>query len=469
MKTASVARNAERSVLYVSADPDRHTIETLSSSEWHILPATTIDEAQRAFETTETRVGLIELPPNATPEQLSALQACARRVKITWIALVQAGQPEHASTRQFILDQCFDFVTLPCPSQGLLFALGHAYGLATLRAAASTPPHDRKRSAGRRGHGQFDMIGECEAMRELYRGVERCARTEAPVFISGESGTGKELAARAIHNRSARAREACVAINCAAIPATLLQTELFGHERGAFTGATQQKIGRIESAAHGTLFLDEIGDMPVACQAVLLRFLQEGTIERLGSTTSIKVDVRIISATHVDLEAAVAEGRFRADLYHRLCVLRIVQPPLREREADIELLAHHALALYKKEAQCKIRGFSEDAIAALRQYDWPGNIRELFNCVRRTVVMADSPIITASDLGLPLMPSSLDEVLSAAHSESVARANAARTVPPVDHVCAAETRPGTEMVSLTKSGSSGRRAVQGFKVVLARN
>jgi DNA-binding NtrC family response regulator len=408
---------AERQVLYVSGNPSPRIVELLSAAAWQVVVTTDTEAAHDAAMKTAPRVGLIELPQNATPEQLSALQKSARRAKITWIALVQPGQADGAA-RQFIVDHCYDFITSPYPEQSLLFAIGHAYGLATLRDASSPVQDEPRRISSRRAQGQFDMIGECDAMQELYRGIQKCARTPAPVFICGESGTGKELAARAIHNRSSRARLPYVAINCAAIPTTLLQAELFGHERGAFTGALQQKIGRIESAAHGTLFLDEIGDMPYSCQAVLLRFLQEGTFERLGSNTPIKVDVRIISATHVDLEAAVAQGKFRADLYHRLCVLKVTKPPLRERGTDIELLAQHALALYKKEAQQKIRGFSADALAALRQYDWPGNVRELFNCIRRTLVMAESPIITAADLGLNAMPDSLGDVIDVAHAQT---------------------------------------------------
>ncbi|WP_321817489.1 MULTISPECIES: sigma-54 dependent transcriptional regulator [unclassified Paraburkholderia] len=430
MNTISTSMAAERSVLYVSAIPDTRIVELLTSANWQVALATGTEATAPAA----SRVGLIELPPNVTQEQLGALQTYAQQVKVTWIALVQPGQSEDTGTRQFILDHCYDFITSPYPDRSLLFAIGHAYGLATLRDAsrtsnipnaanaAATPPEAPKRVSSRRSHGQFDMIGECDAMEELYRGIQRCARTPAPVFISGESGTGKELAALAIHNRSARSRQPYVAINCAAIPATLLQAELFGHERGAFTGALQQKIGRIESASRGTLFLDEIGDMPYACQAVLLRFLQEGTFERLGSNTPIKVDVRIISATHVDLEAAVAEGKFRADLYHRLCVLKVTTPPLREREADIDLLAQHALALYKKESQVKIRGFSADALTALRQYDWPGNVRELFNCIRRTLVMAENPVISAADLGLRVMPNSLGDALNVARAETGASA-----------------------------------------------
>jgi DNA-binding NtrC family response regulator len=468
----SIPLNTERTVLYVSAAPDQRTVGALASSAWQVVTATDTDEAQRAQEKTAARVGLIELPGSPTPQQLSALQACARRVKITWIALVRPGQSEEAETRQFILDHCFDFVTLPCPEHALLFSIGHAYGLATLRNASDTANASdtrSKRGTGKRAHGQYQMIGECEAMQELYRGIERCARTQAPVFISGESGTGKELAAQAVHNRSARARQPYVAINCAAIPATLLQAELFGHERGAFTGATEQKIGRIESAARGTLFLDEIGDMPYACQAVLLRFLQEGTIERLGSNTSIKVDVRIISATHVDLEKAVAEGRFRADLYHRLCVLRIITPALRERAQDIELLAQHAFTQYKKEAQQKIRGFSADALEALRHYDWPGNVRELFNCVRRAVVMAESPVISAADLGLRPLPNSLDDALSDARVETDDEAKRASTTSPRKMPGSAAIQRSVGAKTSTRAGTSLGLAREGADTALARN
>ena len=189
-----------------------------------------------------------------------------------------------------------------------------------------------------------------------------------------------------------------VAINCGAIPHHLLQSELFGYERGAFTGANQRRAGRIESANGGTLFLDEIGDMPVESQASLLRFLQEGKIERLGGQESIPVDVRIISATHVDLDGAVEAGRFRADLYHRLCVLRIHEPPLRGGK-DIDILAHYVLQKFKSDSGRKISGFTSAALDAMRRYEWPGNVRELINRVRRAIVMAESRLLTPHDLG----------------------------------------------------------------------
>jgi DNA-binding NtrC family response regulator len=220
------------------------------------------------------------------------------------------------------------------------------------------------------------------------------------VFISGESGTGKELTAVAIHERSARRKQPFVAINCGAIPAHLLQSELFGYERGAFTGANQRKIGRVEAANGGTLFLDEIGDLPLESQASLLRFLQERKIERLGGHGSTPVDVRIISATHVDMQTAMIEGRFRADLYHRLCVLQLDEPPLRSRGKDIELLANHMLERFKKDAHRRLRGFSPDAIAAIHNYGWPGNVRKLINRIRRAIVMSEEQQISAADLEL---------------------------------------------------------------------
>ena len=212
--------------------------------------------------------------------------------------------------------------------------------------------------------GDEEMVGTCEAMQQLFRTIRKVANTDASVFISGESGTGKELTALAIHERSPRRKAPFVAINCGAIPHHLLQSELFGYERGAFTGANQRKIGRVEAADGGTLLLDEIGDLPLESQASLLRFLQEGKIERLGGRESIPVDVRIISATHVDLEAAMRDGRFRADLFHRLCVLRVDEPPLRARGKDIEILAHHMLHKFKTDSARKIRGFTPSAIEA---------------------------------------------------------------------------------------------------------
>jgi len=392
-------------------------VKFLSACGWQVAHAKTTALAERIIERDRVRVGLIELPAHCTPQHLSALEACMQRVDANWIAQIEPGQTSDALVSRFILDYCFDFVTRPCLNERLIFALGHAHGLSSLRRAQVAP----EASLGRHG-----MVGQSAAMLQLYRQIDKCASNDAPVFIAGESGTGKELTARAIHDRSARAAKAYVAINCAAIPPTLLQSELFGHERGAFTGAMQRKTGRIEAANGGTLFLDEIGDMPHECQAVLLRFLQEGTIERLGGNTPIEVDVRVISATHVDLEKAVEDGRFRSDLYHRLCVLRLVEPPLRERGGDIRLLANYALGMYRQDGARKIRGFSSDAVVSMSNYGWPGNVRELINCVRRALVMSEGRFITAADLGLPQRVSAptetLAEIRSKAEKDAIERA-----------------------------------------------
>jgi DNA-binding NtrC family response regulator len=288
--------------------------------------------------------------------------------------------------------------------------------MVSLHDAAS---HDA-RSEGR---AEGEMVGSCDAMLALFRSIRKVAMTDAPVFISGESGTGKELTAVAIHERSARRDQPFVAINCGAIPAHLLQSELFGYERGAFTGANQRKIGRVEAANGGTLFLDEIGDLPLESQASLLRFLQERKVERLGGHGSTPVDVRIISATHVDMQTAMIEGRFRADLYHRLCVLQIDEPPLRARGKDIELLAKHMLDRFKKDASRRLRGFSPDAIAAIHNYGWPGNVRELINRVRRAIVMSEGRQITARDLELgeyvEVAPVSLAQAREAAERQAI--------------------------------------------------
>jgi DNA-binding NtrC family response regulator len=417
MNTTCTPHDTDRTVLCISATPDEILTKFLAACGWQVAYAKTTAIAERVIERDNIKVGLVELPEDCTSQYLSALETCMQRGETNWVAEIAPGQADDELVSRFILDYCFDFVTRPCLNERLIFALGHAHGLSNLRKTRVAPEPSM---------GRHEMVGQCEAMQQLYRHIDKCAVTDAPVFVAGESGTGKELTARAIHVRSLRSAQAFVAINCAAIPPTLLQAELFGHERGAFTGAVQRKTGRIESAHEGTLFLDEIGDMPHECQAVLLRFLQEGTIERLGGTAAIKVNVRVISATHVDLEKAVEDGRFRSDLYHRLCVLRLVEPPLRERGGDIKLLANYALSMYRQDGARKIRGFSSDAVVAMSNYAWPGNVRELINCVRRAVVMSEGRFITAADLGLPQSANApavtLAEIRSRAEKNAVEQA-----------------------------------------------
>jgi DNA-binding NtrC family response regulator len=249
-----------------------------------------------------------------------------------------------------------------------------------------------------------ELVGRSEAMQALRTSLRKYAPVDLPVLITGETGTGKEVAARALHQLSSRAGRPFVAINCGALPGNLVQSELFGHERGAFTGATARRIGHIESASGGTVFLDEIGDLPLDAQTSLLRFLQEGTIVRVGSSQSLRADVRVLAATHVDMEKAVAAGRFRQDLYYRLNVLRIRIPALRERQGDVELLAQHFLDRFREHHPCHARAFNVAARRALREFDWPGNVRELVNRVQRAAVVAEDTLISVHDLDLPGRP-----------------------------------------------------------------
>ncbi|HEY0766140.1 MAG TPA: sigma 54-interacting transcriptional regulator [Pyrinomonadaceae bacterium] len=250
---------------------------------------------------------------------------------------------------------------------------------------------------------EHNMIGESPRMREVYRFIERIAPANATILIRGESGTGKELVAHAIHNNSERANKEFVAINCAVLSETLLESELFGYEKGAFTGAVAQKRGRLEVADGGTLFLDEVGELTPATQAKLLRVLQERQFERVGGTRTIEVDVRIIAATNRDLEAAIKEGTFRQDLYYRLNVISLTLPALRERREDIPLLACYFVAKYSKKCKRLVSGISAETRECLLAYDWPGNVRELENAIERAVVLGNSEVIVPDDLPETLM------------------------------------------------------------------
>ena len=235
-------------------------------------------------------------------------------------------------------------------------------------------------------------------MQDIFSMIRKIATTDAPVLIIGESGTGKELVARAVHRQGLRATGPCIPINCSAIPENLIESELFGHEKGTFTGAHAQRKGRFEMAEGGTLFLDEIGELPTMLQVKLLRFLQEKTIERIGGRQQIEVDTRVLAATNRNLEEAIKNGSFREDLYYRLNVLRINLPPLRDRQTDILLLAKTFLDRYCQEHRKKIKGFSDQAINAIEGYAWPGNVRELENRVKRAVIMSDGKKISLEDL-----------------------------------------------------------------------
>lgn len=271
------------------------------------------------------------------------------------------------------------------------------------RQSPTTPPPSKTANkAGAAAEGDIGIIGSCAAMQDLYSKIRKVAPTDSNVLIQGESGTGKELVARALHNLSHRAKAPLISVNCAAIPETLIESELFGHEKGAFTGASASRTGLVEAADGGTLFLDEIGELPLEAQARLLRVLQEGEIRRVGSVQSQKVDVRLIAATHRDLKTLAKTGQFREDLYYRLHVIALKLPPLRERGADVIEIARAFLT-----RQCQRMGrddlsFGHDAEQAIRHYSWPGNVRELENAIERSVILCEGQEISAELLGIDI-------------------------------------------------------------------
>jgi DNA-binding NtrC family response regulator len=270
--------------------------------------------------------------------------------------------------------------------------LGHAYGVAELG--------ETQLRQQREAEAQYGLIGNSPAMQTMFRGIQKAAEVDVPILITGEIGTGKEQMARAIHENSPRAAAPFVVVGCEALSPDLAQSELFGHEKGAFAGANERRIGQIESATGGTLFLDEVGNLGPEVQANLLRFLEEKKIRRLGGTKPIPANVRVIAATHANIEQAMREGRFREDLFYRLNVLHLRAPTLRERRGDVELLARYFFNKFSAEVRTVAKGFNRDALEVINRYDWPGNVRELMNRVRRALLLSEGPYIAPGDLEL---------------------------------------------------------------------
>lgn len=401
-----------RTLVFVSRTSGQQQLhDTLRQSGWNVAVLGTAQQVKRYLSKAQATVGVFDFASGFSAAEVASFKSSFISREVGWVGLLGAGQLANEALRDVIRGYFSRYLTLPCEMERIVEAVGHEHGMILL--------NDRPVAES----SKEDIVGACAAMKELFRSISKVANTDASVLILGESGTGKELTANAIHKRSIRRNGPFIAINCGGLPHQLVQSALFGYERGAFTGAYQRKIGRIESAHGGTLFLDEIGDLPLESQAVLLRFLQERKIQRLGSTETLDVDVRVISATNVSLEKAVAEGTFRADLYHRLCVLNIVEPPLRERGTDIELLAHHILDCYLEDGQRLIRGFSDCAVKAMYTHQWPGNVRELVNRVRRAIVMGEGRVITAVDLELETWSAerdaTLNQVRAAAELEAI--------------------------------------------------
>jgi two-component system NtrC family response regulator len=336
------------------------------------------------------------LPPDAAgvTEGLACLQEILRIAPSTKIIVI-TGNADRANAIRAVSLGAYDFYEKPVDQQLIRLIVQRALKLHALEK------ENRQLSKRLTGAPIAGIITASDSMRGACRIVEKVAPTAASVLLLGESGVGKEVLARAVHALSPRATRPFVAINCAAIPETLLESELFGFERGAFTGAHKQTPGKIEAANGGTLLLDEIGDMPASLQSKLLRFLQERTVERIGGRDSIAVDVRVVCATNQDLPALIAAGRFRQDLYYRISEVVVQIPPLRERDGDAVVIAQWLLEDRAKRHGKKIRAFSPDAVHAIRGYPWPGNVRELENKVNAAVIMADGPLITEVDLGLP--------------------------------------------------------------------
>jgi two-component system NtrC family response regulator len=331
--------------------------------------------------------------PEGVEEGLATLAETLKLAPHTKVIVVTGhGDQENALTA--VAQGAYDFYEKPVDTDTLKLLVGRAFSISELEL-------ENRRLQSKVNESPLDgIVAASEGMLAVCRMIEKVAPTDVTTLLLGESGTGKELLARALHRLSPRNERNFVAINCAAIPENLLESELFGHEKGAFTGAHKQTIGKVEVASGGTLFLDEIGDMPMALQAKMLRFLQERVIERVGGRSEIAVDVRVICATNQNPEELIKASRFREDLYYRVSEITINIPPYRDREEGRLILARNLLQKYSHLQKRAVNGFSDDAMLAIEAYAWPGNVRELENKIKGAVIMADSKLVSAADLGL---------------------------------------------------------------------
>jgi two-component system, NtrC family, response regulator len=387
------------SLLIVEDDPGLQRQLRWAFDGYAVLVAGSRQEALDLARAHEPAVVTLDLGLPPDPDGVSegfatlgAILAILPRTKV----IVASGHGERESARRAIAEGAWDFYQKPLDIDGLRHIVARAFHVHTLEAEnarlAERGPAD-SRVLGR-------LITAAPEMLKVARMIERVADTNVTVMLLGASGTGKELLANGLHDASGRRSGPFVAINCAAIPETLLESELFGHEKGAFTGAVKTSTGKIEQAQGGTLFLDEVGDIPLPLQVKLLRFLQERVIERIGGRQTIPVDTRIVCATHQNLDAMIAEGRFREDLYYRLAEIVVRIPALSERSGDAVLLARHFATRFAREHNPHVKGLGADAAAAIDNWTWPGNVRELENRMKRAVILADGKLVTAADLDL---------------------------------------------------------------------
>ena len=365
--------------------------------DYKVMFAADGNEAMELFVKNEPKVVTLDLglppDPDGSEEGFRCLSMMLQQAPATKVIVI-TGRGEQEVALKAIQLGAYDFYHKPIDLNELKVILSRAFHLAALEAE-----NRQLQSALVAEQNTQGIFGQCPPMQEVFTTIRKVATTNVSVLVLGESGTGKELVARAIHSESLRAKAPFIPINCGAIPENLLESELFGHEKGAFTGAQSRVHGKVEYAHGGTLFLDEIGELSAPLQVKLLRFLQDGVMQRVGGREDIAVDVRVIAATNVDIEEAIASGVFREDLYYRLGVISLSLPPLRERGDDVLLLANLFLHRYSDSFKKKVRGFSVAAINQLQSYGWPGNVRELENKVKRAIIMTDGPLITPVDLG----------------------------------------------------------------------
>jgi len=394
--------NKNRKLLIVEDDLGLQSQLKWSFEGFEVTTASNAKEAIDELRRFEPQVVTLDLglppDPGGTTEGFAILAEITRLAPQTKVIVV-TGHNDRNNALNAIAAGAYDFFEKPIDAD----LLQHVVSRATRLSQLETENHllNEQRKAPLSG-----VIASSAEMLKVCRSVERLANIDVSTLILGESGTGKEVIVKALHKLSHRSKKRLIAINCAAIPENLLESELFGYEKGAFTGATKSTKGKFEAANGGILFLDEIGDMPLSLQAKLLRFLQERVIERLGSHKEIAVDVRVLCATHQDLKKQISEGIFREDLYYRINEVTIQLPPLRDRDGDVLLLAKHFMESYVKQFERQVKGFSPSARSALLKYTWPGNIRELENKVKRAVIMAASSYITADDLELETVTNS---------------------------------------------------------------
>jgi two-component system, NtrC family, response regulator len=411
-------------LLIVEDDPGLQKQLKWSFDGYEALVAGDRDTAIAMVRRHEPAVATVDLglppDPDGASEGLATLESILNLAPDTKVIMVTGNQDRAHAVKAIGLG-AYDFYQKPVDPEILGLIVERAFRLHDLQQ------ENRRLKLRQTESPVSGIITNDPAMQKVCRTVEKVAPSDVSVLLLGESGTGKELLARALHQLSPRAVKKFVAINCAAIPENLLESELFGYEKGAFTGAAKQTKGKVEYSDGGTLFLDEVGDLPFALQAKLLRFLQERVFERVGGREEIAVDVRVVCATHQDLPALIKGGRFREDLYYRLSEIVVSIPPMRDREGDPTLLAHAFLEKFSKSQGRSLQGFSADALQAIEAYAWPGNAREMENFIKRAVIMADGPQVTQQDLGLNLAeaeiaPLNLRQVREEAERKALVRA-----------------------------------------------